>query len=450
MPCLEKQKLYHKVKDFMIEGGKHRPRGEHFPRFGEIIDLLRHFDLLPAIFFLKSRSECDGALKACRHIDAVSLEDRQFEEDLNNLLERSPYLATHRQMYYLEHFRVAAHHGGQLPGWKFLVETMMKNGHLDAIFATSTVAAGVNYPARTIVMFNSDMFNGQEFSALNGTEFHQMTGRAGRRGQDRIGFLLVVPGRFMDMDHIRRVLSGGVEDVNSRIRSDFSMILNLLLSQTPEDIRRILEKSFAVFQQAKRKKKEGDFATDASLWTDFSRHLAFLKAEGFVDECDRLTENGLWASKLRLDQPLLIAECIRSSSFPADAKLFAAVVTPFVYDGGQDISLGEKYKPPQRLLQASRRVMKAIGPLKSRLEAAGFPVSPFYFWPASIMYDWARGKGWDDIIHQTGISDGEMAMLVLRTADNLRQIRSLKETHPIMAAQAEKAIEAILREPVVF
>ncbi len=82
----------------------------------------------------------------------------------------------------------------------------MKQGHLQAIFATSTVAAGVNFPARTIVLMNSDLFNGHEFSPLGGTEFHQMTGRAGRRGQDRVGFMLAVPGRFMDLIHIRKLL----------------------------------------------------------------------------------------------------------------------------------------------------------------------------------------------------------------------------------------------------
>lgn len=446
MPCLEKGKLYPKVKDFAIDATHHRPRGDRMPRFGDIIEVLRRFHLLPAIFFLKSRSECDGALKTCHH-DGATGENEHFQEDLDDLLVRAPYLQHHRQLFDLEHHRVAAHHGGQLPAWKFLVETMMKEGHLDAIFATSTVAAGVNYPARTIVLFNSDLYNGHAFAPLNGTEFHQMTGRAGRRGLDKIGFLLLVPGRFMDLDHVRERLLGGAENVQSRIRSDFPMILNLLLSQTPEDIRHILGQSFAVFQQEKQLKGK---SRTISLQEDFNRHLAFLKEEGFVDDDDHLTENGRWASKLRLDQPLLIAECIRCQSFPDEAKLFAAMLTPFVYDGDQDLRQVERKRPARRLLLAARTVVKAIRPLKSRLEDAGFSVRPYYFWTAAVMYDWAQGKEWDDIIRQTGISDGELAMLILRTADNLRQITSLKETHPDMATLAVAAMETILREPVVF
>ena len=450
MPCLEKGKLYPKVKAFMVgeNAARDRRRHDRAPHYGEIIEVLRKFHLLPAIFFLKSRSECDSALKACRHTTA-NWEDEDFQQALEDHLDHFPYLQGHRQLYDLQYHRVAAHHGGQLPAWKFFVETMMKQGHLDAIFATSTVAAGVNYPARTIVMFNSDIYNGHAFAPLDGTEFHQMSGRAGRRGLDKIGFLMLIPGRFMDMDHVRDRLFGGAEDVLSRIRTDFPMVLNLLLSQTPDDIRHILGQSFAVFQQERRAKEKRASARALSLQEEFNRYLAFLKAEGFVDAGERLTENGRWASKLRLDQPLLIAECIRCQSFPADAKLMAAMVAPFVYDGDQDLHQPER-KPARKLMLAARAIVKTIRPLMSRLEAAGFPIRPYYFWTAAVMYDWAKGKPWDDIIRQAGISDGELAMLILRTADNLRQVISLRDTHPEMAALASEAIEIILREPVAF
>jgi len=84
------------------------------------------------------------------------------------------------------------------------------------------------------------------------------------------------------------------------------------------------------------------------------------------------------------------------------------------------------------------------------MKATGFIVRPLYFWTAALMYDWARGGNWEEIMKKMGIADGDMAMLILRTADNLRQITSLKETHPEMAALAVRAREAILREPVIF
>ena len=450
MPYLEKNRIYARIAQFQEDKAQSRQRrGGAPPHFGDIIRVLDRFRLLPAIFFLKSRSECDAALKTCTGSNGRE-EDDAFGYDLEETLGRSPYLVNHRQLHHLRKARVAAHHGGQLPAWKFLVETMMKKGHLDAIFATSTVAAGVNFPARTIVLFNSDQFNGHEFSPLRGTEFHQMTGRAGRRGQDRIGFLMVIPGRFMDIAHIQKLLSLAPEDIFSRIRNDFSMILNLLLSQTPDDIREIFAKSLASYQ---RKRRGSSFALGekgTDLWDAFLIHLDFLKAEGFVDERARLTDTGLWASKLRLDQPLLIAECLRRDAFPRrDERLLAAVVAPFVYDGDQESRVNLK-KMTRKLGLACRRVVSTLSPLSKRMEEAGFAVSPLYLWTSMVMYEWAKGEDWDEIVQWAGIVDGDMAMLVLRTADNLRQLTSLRETHPEIAELAMKAREAILREPVIF
>ena len=449
MPYLEKGKLYQGVSEFLDLRRKDHPPWKNSYRFGEIIKVLERFQLLPAIFFLKSRAECDGALKNCR-AGTVPIEEGIFHQDLEELLNRFPYLKNHKQLHHLNMSRVAAHHAGQLPTWKFLVEAMMKKGHLKAIFATTTVAAGVNFPARTIILFNSDTFNGHEFSPLKGTEFHQMTGRAGRRGQDEIGFVLAVPGRFMDITHLKRLLFREPEDILSQIRSDFSMVLNLLLSQTPEDIRDIFAKSLATYQHTHRRGRGYAQEEGLNLWDDFCRHLNFLKVEGFVDENNHLTENGLWASKLRLDQPLLIAECLRQHAFPEeDEKLLAALIAPFVYDGDHDVKIDKK-RSYRKLTHAYNKVIATLGPLSKRMKAAGFTVNPLFFWTGALMYDWARGGNWEEIMQRMGIAEGDMAMLILRTADNLRQITSLKETHPEMAALAVRAREAILREPVVF
>ena len=448
MPLVEGNRLFGKIGDFVGRRFDGRPQRGVLP-FGEMIDVLKQFHLLPAIFFLKSRAECDAALGMCGAV-LDPTDDEAFVRELESLLDRFPYLRSHRQLNELRTARVAAHHGGQLPAWKFLVETMMKQGHLRTIFATSTVAAGVNFPARTIVLVNSDLFNGHEFAPLSGTEFHQMTGRAGRRGQDRVGFMLAVPGRFMDLVHIRKLLLKKPEAIVSRIRSDFSMVLNLLLSQTPDDIREIFAKSLASYQRHHEEAQGSIRGGHSDLWTDFQRHLRLLKEEGFVDTANRLTENGIWASKLRLDQPLLIAECLRKNVFPhGDEKLLAAVIAPFVYDGDQDLVVIRK-ELPRRLTRAYDRMIAVLADLMERLKAGSFPVAPLFLWPAAVIYEWAAGGDWNQIIRKAGIADGDMAMLIMRTADNLRQIASLRETHPETSAVAAKARETILREPVVF
>jgi len=447
MPLVKNDRLFGNIGDFSNRWVPGDTK-EGLPRYGEIVGVLEHFNLLPAIFFLKSRAECDAALGMCMPPEGAA-SDETFATDLEAILSRSPFLRGHRQLGDLVKNRVAAHHGGQLPAWKFLVESMMKRGHLQAIFATSTVAAGVNFPARTIVLMNSDLFDGRGFSPLSGTQFHQMTGRAGRRGVDRIGFMLAAPGRFMNLRHVRKLLSREPEAIESRIRSDFSMILNLLLSKTPEEIREIFVNSLASYQRRHATAPRGG-DEQADLWTDFLRHLRFLKREGFVDEENRLTENGVWASKLRLDQPLLIAEGLRNEVFPRDdEKLLAALIAPFVDDGDHDVKIVET-EGLGRLARSHERVVKSLAPLAGRMQAGGFPVTPLLFWPAVAIHEWAVGSDWEGIIRKVGIADGDLAMLILRTADNLRQVASLQETHPGAAALAARARRAILREPIVF
>ena len=196
---------------------------------------------------------------------------------------------------------------------------------------------------------------------------------------------------------------------------------------------------------------EGQTSSAAALlWKDFSLHLEFLQREGFVENAGRLTEDGRWASRLRLDHPLLVAECLRKNAFPEDnERLLAAVVAVFAYDRDDEIQLATK-ELPHKLMAALRKMLLAVRPLSRRLESAGFVGAKLYTSAGVVMYNWAQGRNWDEVIKNTGIAEGDMASLIMRTADNLRQIASLKDTHPEVAACAYRAREAILREPVLF
>jgi superfamily II RNA helicase len=192
-PLGQRREMAGKVRHFL----RSSPRAGLTPRrgvanFSQIIAALRHLNLLPAVFFLKSRADCNLALLAALprlSPNESDEEHRRFNKRFQQLLENHPYLRNHRQLSSLRSGRVAAHHGGQLPQWKVLVETLMKEGELEAIFSTSTVAAGVNFPARSVVLSQSDRFNGREFVPLSATDLLQMTGRAGRRGMDKVGGL---------------------------------------------------------------------------------------------------------------------------------------------------------------------------------------------------------------------------------------------------------------------
>jgi superfamily II RNA helicase len=425
------------------------------PPFGEIMRVLNKYRLLPAIFFLKSRADCDNALDLCTDNLAYN-QNRKAKRSqiIEKLVAQSPHIARHRQLWHLENLAVGSHHSGQLPAWKLVLETLMTEGLLDAVFATSTVSAGVNFPARTIVLLNSDKFNGREFLPLNPTEFHQMTGRAGRRGMDHIGFAAAIPGKFMDIKLAAKLMTSPPSDVASQIKINFSMVLNLLLSHTPGQIEDLLQKSFATYmivKTSKRSKARKPLRNEHKhLWRDFLKHLDFLKETGYVTQGGALTDEGIWASQLRVDQPLIIAEGFRLRIFPeSDPALLAAIIALFVNERESDDSVDKTFMP-KKLLAAFFKVNKSLLPFATHMKDRGFEVRPLFLRPAVAIYAWAIGQPWEKVLSIAEIEEGDLAMLILRTADNLRHIRTLKQVYPEAAATAATSIELILRDPATM
>ncbi len=446
----DKSRIYKKVDDVLAARPKPTlaPPGQ-LPPFGQMLKVLRKYHLLPALVFLKSRADCDRAVLLCAE---NRISDPRRIQELNRRIEElvadMPHVRRHRQRRALEHLGVGSHHSGQLPAWKLVLETLMSEGLLDAVFATSTVAAGVDFPARTVAFLNSDRFNGREFLPLDATQLQQMTGRAGRRGKDKIGFALVVPGKYMHVRQVARRLNESPGPVFSQIRINFSMTLNLLLSHRPEEVKQMLHRSLAAFQNLGAR-HGGDDAAHQHLWQAFTHHLSFLQQTGFVDPRHRLTEDGLWASKLRIDQPLLVAEGLRQELFPTDdPALLAAIMASFVNEKETDEHLDTKHLP-KPLTRAMKKVRRGLKGLAKYMQACGFDSRPLFYRPAVHMWVWATGHPWEQIIREGHMAEGDLAMLVLRTADHLRHIKSLGDVFAPMAASARQAIDLILRDPVM-
>lgn len=461
-PLLEKRstggRLHKKVFKFDTKSKNNKfPGRSTLPPFDQILDILGHYQLLPAIFFLKSRKECDQAIRLCRpdRLNKSPQKKEQIKQKIRELVSANPHLRNHKQRIYLEQTGTAAHHSGHLPAWKVVVETLMANGLLDAMFATSTVAAGVNFPARSVVILNSDRFNGIEFIPLSPSEFQQMTGRAGRRGMDNVGFGIMMPGKYMDLKYVSTLIHAPAVDVESQISINFSMVLNLLLSHTPNQIRTLLEKSFASFQLASgrkpSKKIRRKFGHDLELlWYDFMDHLEFLEDQGFVDKNGKLTDDGLWASKLRLDSPLLVAQSLRDDLLPQDSpSLLAAIIASFVNE--REFSDDPLYQQalPKSLKDSFLQARMGLKPFAIKMLKKGFEAPNLYIQPSRMVYQWANEVEWEELVVKSDFAEGDFARLVLRTAENLRQISKLDETFPQIADTAKTAIDLILKEPIL-
>jgi len=242
-----------------------------------LLAALGAYDLLPAIVFLPTRRRCDEAAaeaaltpRGGRVPDSAGGDRKRTSVErvearramLRETAERYPEVRRHRHWETVIRGGVASHHAGHLPAWKLAIENLMSAGLLDAIFATATVAAGVDFPARTVALTNIDVRTGRGWRPLTASELQQMTGRAGRRGRDRVGFVVAAPGTHQDPQKMAALLGDPPDPLESQFRATYTTLLNLLDAYGNfAQVRDIAERSFArreVVDQVTRLQRERD------------------------------------------------------------------------------------------------------------------------------------------------------------------------------------------------
>ena len=221
----------------------------------EIIEKLQRENLLPAITFIFSRIGCDSAVKQClqaglrltspqerEEIRATALRYTQniAEEDLEVLGFTAWLTALERG--------IAAHHAGLLPSFKGAVEDLFQRGLVKAVFATETLALGINMPARTVVLEKLVKFNGEAHVPITPGEYTQLTGRAGRRGIDIEGNAVIQWSPTVDSASAAGLASTRTYPLRSSFSPSYNMSINLIAQFGRERARRSLESSFAQFQ----------------------------------------------------------------------------------------------------------------------------------------------------------------------------------------------------------
>ncbi|MDT7602404.1 MAG: ATP-dependent helicase HelY [Acidobacteriota bacterium] len=213
-----------------------------------LLAALGAYDLLPAIVFLPTRKRCDEAATEAalgrRGGDEGRREARRLL--MSEFAEAHAEVRKHRHFDMTLRGGVASHHAGHMPAWKLAVEKLMAAGLLDAIFATATVAAGVDFPARTVVVTNVDARTGRGWRNLTASELQQMTGRAGRRGRDRVGFIVAAPGVHQEPRKLAALLQSPPDPLESQFRATYTTLLNLLDAYGDfAHVREIVSRSFA-------------------------------------------------------------------------------------------------------------------------------------------------------------------------------------------------------------
>jgi ATP-dependent RNA helicase HelY len=226
----------------------------HTPRRAEVIDRLWDEGMLPAIYFIFSRAACDDAVKQC--LDAgLRLTTPEEAAQIRAIAEARTEILSEADLAVLGYGRwlaaleagLAAHHAGMVPPFKETVEACFSAGLVKAVFATETLALGINMPARSVVIEKLSKFTGERHEFLTPGEYTQLTGRAGRRGIDDIGYAVVLWSPYVPFDQVAGLASTRTYALRSSFRPTYNMAANLVRRYTPESARHLLNLSFAQF-----------------------------------------------------------------------------------------------------------------------------------------------------------------------------------------------------------
>ncbi|WP_419853434.1 DEAD/DEAH box helicase [Candidatus Poriferisodalis sp.] len=253
----------------MVEGARSRSGGQRRhrragarparPRRSEIVEHLAASARLPAIVFVFSRQGCDDAARTLVAEGAAFLDAaqqhrvRQIAAAHTADLEEGDLDALGYDEW-LEQLTagVAAHHAGLIPAFKEAIEECFSAGLLAVVFATETLAVGVNMPARSVVIEQLSRFRGEGFALLTPGEYTQLTGRAGRRGIDETGYAYTLWHPQTAFDETARLVASGDFELESSFRPTYNMVANLIASRTHDEAVELLQRSFAQWRADRR------------------------------------------------------------------------------------------------------------------------------------------------------------------------------------------------------
>ena len=221
----------------------------------ETVELLERRRLLPAIFFIFSRAQCDAAARACvdAGMELVDAGERTairtiVDARLGGIDQADLDVLGYQQFLTQLESGIAAHHAGMVPPMKEVVEACFVEGLVKVVFATETLAVGINMPARTVVIEKLTKFTGEHHERLTPGEYTQLTGRAGRRGIDDLGTAVVLWSPWVRFDEVAELAGSSSFHLRSAFRPTYNMVANLVRTYTSDEARHLLNLSFAQYQ----------------------------------------------------------------------------------------------------------------------------------------------------------------------------------------------------------
>src|SRR5215469_5390842 len=443
-----------------------RPVERSAPEPGELLTALRDADLLPCLYFLPGRKAVEeAAMSASLHLFTSSEEQAFIKEEVGVWLEQLPKEDRNlQQVHDLAQILprgLAFHHAGLLPGLKVLVETLFARGHLRAVFATDTLALGVNMPARSVIVGSLSKFDGQEMRLLTPNEYRQLRGRAGRRGMDVHGAAIILYSPWEQFEPAFERITGDLMPVTSSFIIRYNSVLNLWRPGDMPYLRRIcasslreyqrylvweinelqrLEKRYQKAQKSgkkkgaasheaekaleKRREKIGSFPLSRAGAAELDGTVFALRALGYIGQDEQLTLKGRLLRNIFHPSGIMIIEMILSGCLDElSIAEIAEICSWFTYDNDRRIS--NRSILPKRLVQVRRELWRITQHIRGIEERAGIVVTPgivpeFH----SLALSWSQGMSLNGLLRRIDLAEGDILMHLNQTIDLIQQVQA--------------------------
>ena len=383
-----------------------------------MVDELKRRDLLPCIYFVFSRNQCDESAESLRRAGmrlTCDGEARAIVEIAEERVAQFPDddLAVLGFARFLDQLEsgVGTHHAGLVPAFREIVERCFAEGLIKIVFATETLAVGINMPARSVVLDKLTKYTGSGHRILQPSDFAQLTGRAGRRGLDARGVAVVLWSPFVKIGDVLGLVNSNRFELRSAFRPTYNMAANLVRMNSREEALHLLNLSLARFQRG-----EG-------LVKQFNGLLTLLDELGYVDGW-KLTAHGEMLRQIYHESDLLIAECIKEGSLSGlEPAELASLASCFIYEARGGMDEREIHFPSPRLKSAFRGIEKISERLSRRERNHGLqthrPVDPGMM---GHVAEWAIGDDLGQVLGFDDVSGGDFVRTSKQILDLLRQL----------------------------
>ncbi len=272
-----------------------KPPQPEAPPLGFVVAQMAERDMLPAIYFIFSRRGCDKAVRDLGKVCLVNPEEQaRIRVRLEAFVAATPEAVREGGHDDALLRGIAAHHAGVLPAWKELIEELFQQGLVKVVFATETLAAGINMPARSTVISALSKRTERGHRPLMGSEFLQMAGRAGRRGLDSQGYVVTVQSRFEGVREAGQLATSPADPLVSQFTPSYGMVLNLLQRYELAKARELVERSFgrylATLDLVEDEARIAELREQLSHLADTAEEVAWDDFEDYEKQRGRLRE----------------------------------------------------------------------------------------------------------------------------------------------------------------